>query len=129
MFFLSNCIKSFVPIALILVAPACFADPIDELQLIGHWKTRENIDLVFTKEHNFTMKSPDLPRGAAGEWILHPDGQLEMIVTAELNTAMQQKPVPEQQLQKQRLSASDPDSIQATTPGELTDTWTRIKAP
>ena len=129
MFFSSNCIKSLVAIASILVAPACFADPIDEQQLIGHWKTRENIDLVFTKEHTFTMKSPDLPRGAAGKWILHPDGQLEMIITAELNSARQQKPVREQKLQKQRLSASGRDIIQATAPGELTDTWTRINAP
>ena len=127
--FFPSCIKSFVAMALILVAPACFADPIDEQQLIGRWKTRENIDLVFTKEYNFTMKSPDLPRGAAGKWILQPDGQIEMIITAELNTAMQQKPVPEQKLQKQRLSASGPDTIQATAPGELTDRWTRIKAP
>jgi hypothetical protein len=50
------------------------------------------------KEHTFTMKSPDLPRGTAGKWILHPDGELEMIVTAELNADMQQKPVPEQRL-------------------------------
>ena len=121
--------KRSVVIALILVAPACFADPIDEQQLIGHWKTRENIDLVFTKEHTFTMKSPDLPRGAAGKWILYPDGQLEMIITAELNAAMLQKPVPEQKLQKQRLSASGRDIIQAAAPGELTDTWTRLKAP
>jgi hypothetical protein len=42
---------------------------------------------------------------------------------------MQQKPVPEQKLQKQRLSASGRDIIQATAPGELTDTWTRINAP
>jgi len=126
--FFPSCIKSFVAVALILVAPACFADPIDEQQLIGRWKTRENIDLVFTKEHTFTMKSPDLPRGAAGKWILYPDGQLEMIVTAELNTDMQQKPVPEQKLQKQRLSASRRDIIQATAPGELTDTWRRVNA-
>ena len=72
------------------------------------------------------MKSPDLPRGAAGKWILHPDGQLEMIVTAELNAAMQQKPVPEQKIQKQRVSASSRDIIQVTAPGELTDMWTRI---
>ena len=78
MFVLSNHMKRSVVIALILVALACFADPIDEQQLIGHWKTRENIDLVFTKEHTFTMKSADLSRGAAGKWILHPDGQLEM---------------------------------------------------
>jgi hypothetical protein len=120
--------KNFVAIALVLVAGACVAGPIDEQQLIGGWKTRENIDLVFTKEHTFTMKSPDLPRGAAGKWILHPDGQLEMIVTAELNAAMQQKPVPEQKIQKQRLSASSRDIIQVTAPGELTDTWTRINA-
>ena len=114
---------------MILVAPACFADPVNELQLIGYWKTRENIDLVFTKEHNFAMKSLDLPRGATGKWILGPDGQLEMTITAELNAAMQQKPVPEQKLQKQRLSASGPDIIQATAPGELIDTWTRVKVP
>ena len=127
MFFSSNRIKRSVTTALILVTSASFAGPIDEQQqLIGHWKTRENIDLVFTKEHTFTMKSPDLPRGAAGKWILHPDGQLEMIVTAELNADMQQKPVPEQRLQKQRLSASSRDIIQATAPGQLTDTWTRI---
>ena len=128
MFFSSNRTKRPVAIALILVVTACFAAPIDEQQPIGHWKTRENIDLVFTKEHTFTMKSPDLPRGAAGKWILHPDGQLEMIVTAELNADMQQKPVPEQKLQKQRLVASSRDIIQATAPGELTDTWTRINA-
>jgi len=63
MSFSSNRIKRSVGIALILVAAVCFAGPIDEQQLIGHWKTRENIDLVFTKEHIFTMKSPDLPRG------------------------------------------------------------------
>jgi hypothetical protein len=119
---LPSCIESFVAISLILAAPACFADPIDEQQLIGRWKTRENIDLVFTKEHTFTMKSPDLPRGVAGKWILYPDGQLEMIVTAELNTDMQQKSVPEQKLQKQRLSASRGDIIQDTALGELTDT-------
>jgi len=72
MFFSSNRIKDFVAIALILVVPACFADPIQEQQLIGHWKMRENIDLVFTKEHVFTMKSPDLLRGAAGKWICIP---------------------------------------------------------
>ena len=83
MFVLSNHMKRSVAIALILVAPACIAGPIDEQQLIGRWKTRENIDLVFTKEHTFTMKSPDLPRGAAGKWILHPDRQLKMIITAE----------------------------------------------
>lgn len=121
--------KTSVAIAAVLFAATCFADPIDEQQLIGHWKTRENIDLVFTKEHTFTMKSPDLPRGAAGKWILYPDGQLEMIITAELNPAMLQKPVPEQKLQKQRLSASGRDIIQAAAPGELTDTWTRLKAP
>ena len=93
--------KRSVVIALILIAAACFAGPIEEQQLIGHWKTRENIDLVFTKEYTFTMKSPDLPRRAAGEWILQPDGQLEMIIRAELDTAMQQKPVSEQKLQKQ----------------------------
>jgi len=129
MFFSSNRIKRSVTTALILVTSASFAGPIDEQQLIGHWKTRENIDLVFTKEHTFTMKSPDLPRGAAGKWILYPDGQLEMIVTEELNAAMQQKPVPEQKLQKQKLSASSRDVIQATAPGEQTDTWTRINAP
>ena len=75
------------------------------------------------------MKSPDLPRGAAGKWILCPDGELEMIITAELNPAMLQKPVPEQKLQKQRLSPSGRDIILAATPGELTDTWTRLKAP
>ena len=121
--------KKCVATALILVATACFAGPIDEQQLIGHWNTRENIDLVFTKEHTFTIKSPDLPRGAAGKWILHSDGQLEMIITAELNAAMQQKPVPEQKLQKQRLIASSRDVIQATAPGELTDTWRRINRP
>ena len=127
MFFSSSRVGTCSSLVLILVASASFAGPIDEQQLIGHWKTRENIDLVFTKEHTFTMKSPDLPRGAAGKWILYPDGQLEMIVTAELNGDMQQKPVPEQKLQKQRLSASSRDIIQATAPGELTDTWTRIK--
>jgi hypothetical protein len=121
--------KRSVAIALVLVVPACLAVPITEQQLIGHWKTRENIDLVFTKEHTFTMKSPDLPRGAAGKWILSGDGQLEMIITAELNPAMQQKPVPEQKLQKQKVSASGPDIILATAPDELTDTWTRIKGP
>ncbi len=121
--------KTSVAIGLVLVAGACFAGPIDEQQLIGHWKTRENIDLVFTKEHTFTMKSPDLPRGAAGKWILHPDGQLEMIVTAELSATMQQRPVPEKKIQKQRLSAFSRDIIQATAPGELTDTWIRINAP
>jgi len=114
---------------MILAVSACFAGPIEERQLIGHWKTRENIDLVFTKEHTFTMKSPDLPRGAAGKWLLHPDGQLEKIVTAELNVAMQQKPVPEQKLQKQRLNAPNRDIVQATAPGEKTDTWTRISRP
>jgi hypothetical protein len=49
-----------------------------------------------------------------------------MIITAELDTAMQQKPVSEQKLQKQKLSASGPDTIQATAPGELTDTWIRV---
>ena len=114
MSFSSNRTKRSVAIALILIVTACFAAPIDEQQVIGHWKTPENIDLVFTKEHTFTMKGPDLPRGAAGKWILHPDGQLEMIVTAELNADMQQKPVPEQKLQKQRLVASSRDIIQAT---------------
>jgi hypothetical protein len=121
--------KAFVAIAAVLFAGTCFADPTEEQQLIGHWKTRENIDLVFTKEHTFTMKSPDLPRGAAGKWTLHPDGQLEMIFTAELNDAMRRKPVPEQKLVKQRLCASSRDIIHAAAPGELTDTWTRIKAP
>ena len=65
--------------------------------------------------------------GAAGKWILYPDGQLEMIVTAELSAAMHQKPVAEQKLQKQRLNPSGRDIIRATVPGELTDTWTRIK--
>jgi hypothetical protein len=128
MFVLLKHMKRSVAIALMLVAPACFAGPIDEQQLVGHWKTREKIDLVFTKEHIFTMKSPDLPRGAAGKWILHPNGQMEMIITAELNAAMQQKPVPKQKLQKQRLSASGPDIIQVTAPGELTDTWRRVNA-
>jgi hypothetical protein len=109
--------KTLASIALVLIAGTCFAAPIDEHQLIGHWKTRENIDLIFTKEHTFTMKSPDLPRGAAGKWILHPDGELEMIITAELNAAMHQKPVPEQKLQNQRLSASSRDIIQATRAG------------
>jgi len=126
MFFSSNGIRGLVATGLILVAASCFGGPIDEEQLIGHWKTRENIDLVFTKEHTFTMKSTDLPRGAAGKWILYADGQLDMIVTAELNAAMQQKSVPEQKLQKQRLSASGRDIIEATVPGELTDTWTRV---
>jgi len=40
---------------------------------------------------------------------------------------MQQKPVPERKIQKQRLNVSDPDIIQATAPGELTDTWTRLR--
>ena len=128
MFFSLNRIKRSVAIALILNATVCIAGPIDEQQLIGHWKTRENIHLVFTKEHTFTMKSPDLPRGAAGKWILCADGQLEMIVTAEVNAAMQQKPMPEQKLQKQRLSARGRDIIEATAPGELTDTWTRVNA-
>jgi hypothetical protein len=75
------------------------------------------------------MKSPDLPRGTAGKWILHPDGQLEMIVTAELDTATQQKPVPEQKFENQRLSASNRDIVQATAPGGKTDTWTRIYTP
>ena len=127
MFFSSNRLQRSVAVGLILVGAACFAGAIDEQQLIGHWKTRENIDLVFRKEHTFTMKSPDLPRGAAGKWILYPDGELEMIVTAELNSAMQQKPVPEQRLQKQKLIASSRDIIQATASGELTDTWTRIR--
>jgi hypothetical protein len=121
--------KTLAAIASILAISACLADPPDEQQLIGHWKTRENIDLVFTKEHTFTMKSPDLPRGAAGKWILHPDGQLEMVITAELNVAMQQKPVPEQKIQGQRLTASSPDIIQVAAPGGLTDTWTRTNAP
>lgn len=120
--------KTIIAIALVLIAGASPAGTINEQQLIGHWKTRENIDLVFTKEHTLTMKSPDLPRGAAGKWILHPDGQLEMIVTAELDAALQQKPVPTQKLQMQRLSASSRDIIQAIAPGELTDTWTRISA-
>jgi hypothetical protein len=121
--------KSLVAIVLVLINCACLADSVDEQQLIGHWKTRENIDLVFTKEHTFTMKSPDLPRGAAGKWVLHPDGQLDMIITAELNAAMQQKPVPEQTIQGQRLTASSRDTIQVTAPGGLTDTWTRAHAP
>jgi hypothetical protein len=40
---------------------------------------------------------------------------------------MQQKPLPEQKIQKQRLSVSDPDIIQATAPGELPDTWIRLR--
>jgi len=98
--------KTLAAITSVLVAGTCFAGPPDEQQLIGHWRTRENIDLVFTKEHTFTMKSPALPRGAAGRWLLHPDGQLDMIVTTELNAAMQQKPVPQQQIQGQKLTAS-----------------------
>jgi hypothetical protein len=129
MFFSPDRVRRCIALALILVTSASFADRIDEQQLIGHWKTSENIDLVFTKEHTFTMKSADLPRGAAGKWILNPDGQLEMTVTAELTADMQQKPVPEQKLQKQRLSASSRDIIQATAPGELTDTWIRINPP
>jgi hypothetical protein len=64
--------KRSVVIALILVAQACFAGPIEEQQLIGHWKTRENIDLLFTKEHTFTMKSPDLPPGVAANGFYSP---------------------------------------------------------
>lgn|SRR5215211_7622057 len=120
--------KTLAAIASILAISPCLAGPPEEQQLIGHWKTRENIDLVFTKEHTFTMKSPDLPRGAAGKWILHPDGQLEMVITAELNVAMQQKPVPEQKIQGQRLTASSPDIIHVAAPGGLTDAWTRTTA-
>jgi hypothetical protein len=76
------------------IAANCLADPPTEQELIGHCKTSDKIDLVFTKEHTFTMKSPDLPRGAAGTWVLHPNGKLDMIVTAELNDAMQQKAAP-----------------------------------
>ncbi len=116
-------------VASLLVAVTCLADPPSEQQLIGHWKTRENIDLVFTKEHTFTMKSPDLPRGAAGKWILHLDGKIDMIVNAEVNAAMQQKPVPEQMIQGQTLTAAVEDTIRVTAPGGLTDTWTRTHAP
>jgi hypothetical protein len=112
-----------------LIGATCLAGAPSEEQLIGHWKTRENIDLVFTKEHTFTMKSPNLPRGAAGKWILHPDGKIDMIVNAEMNAAMQQKPVPEQTIQGQTLTASGRDTIQVTAPSGLTDTWTRINAP
>jgi hypothetical protein len=112
-----------------LLAASCLADPPNEQQLIGHWKTRENIDLVFTKEHTFTMKSPNLPRGAAGTWVLHPDGKIDMIVTAEVNAAMEQKPVPQQTIRAQTLTASGRDTIQVTAPGGLTDTWTRTNAP
>ena len=111
------------------VAITCFAGPPDEQHLVGRWKTRENIDLVFTKEHTFTMKSPDLPRGAAGKWLLHADGQLEMVVTAELNASMQQKPVAEQKIPGQKLTASGRDIIQVNAPGGSTDTWTRTNAP
>ena len=41
MSFSSNRTKRSVAIALILVVTACFAAPIDEQQVIGHWKTRE----------------------------------------------------------------------------------------
>ena len=74
------------------------------------------------------MKSVDLPRGVAGKWILYPDAQLEMIITAELNAAAQQKSAPEQKLQNQRLSASGRNIMQTTAPNELTDTWTRVNA-
>jgi len=121
--------KTIAAMILFVVATTCFAGPPDEQQLIGRWKTRENINLVFTKEHAFTMKSPDLLRGAAGKWILHTDGQLEMVVTAELNAAMQQKPVPEQKIPGQTLTASGRDIIQVSAPGGLTDTWTRTNAP
>jgi hypothetical protein len=114
---------------LFLFVASCLAEPPTEQQLVGHWKTRENIDLVFTKEHTFTMKSPNLPRGAAGTWVLHPDGKLDMIVDAEVNSALQQKPVPQQKIQEQTLSASGRDTIQVVAPGGLTDTWTRTNAP
>jgi hypothetical protein len=121
--------KTLAAITSLLVAITCVASPPDEQQLVGHWRTRGNIDLVFTKEHAFTMKSPDLPRGAAGKWILHGDGELEMIVTAELNAAMEQKPVPEQKIQGQKLTASGRDIIQITAAGGLTDKWTRTNTP
>ena len=117
-------------IASFLIAAACLADPPSEQQLIGHWKTRENIDLVFTKEHTFTMKSPNLPRGAAGTWVLRADGKIDMIVNAEMNAPMQQEPVPQQAIHGQILTASGKDTIQVTAPaGGLTDIWTRTNAP
>ena len=111
------------------IAANCLADPPTEQELIGHWKTSDKIDLVFTKEHTFTMKSPDLPRAAAGTWVLHPNGKLDMIVTAELNDAMQQKAAPHQITKGQTFTASGRDRIQASSPSESTDVWTRINTP
>ena len=116
-------------ITLLFVAGTCFADPPSEQQLIGHWKTRENIDLMFTKEHTFTMKSPSLPRGAAGTWVLHADGTIDMIVNAEIDAAMHQKPVPPQTVPGQLLTASGRHTIQVKASGGLSDTWTRTNAP
>jgi hypothetical protein len=49
MFVLLKHMNGSVAIALMLVAPACFAGPIDEQQMVGHWKTREKIDLVLRR--------------------------------------------------------------------------------
>jgi hypothetical protein len=103
----------------------CLAESPDDQQLVGKWKTRENIDLVFTKEHTFTMKSPDLPRGAAGKWILHADGEIELVINAELNSAMQQKPVPEKVLRGQKLTVTNKDMMQVSAPDGTIDMWKR----
>jgi len=118
--------KKLVIVTFLVATAICLAGPPDDQQLIGKWKTRENIDLVFTKEHTFTMKSVDLPRGAAGRWILHSDGELEMIINAELNAAMEQKPVPEQTLGGQKLTVASKDIMQVNAPDGTTDTWTRM---
>ena len=119
--------KSLIAIILCTAVGVCVGGPLVDQQLVGHWKTRENIDLILTAEHTFTMKSPNLPRGAAGKWILHSDGELEMTINAELNAEMQQHPIPEQNVRGQKLSASGPDTIQVVAPGGLTDTWTRAQ--
>jgi len=75
------------------------------------------------------MKSPDLPQGVAGKWVLEPDGKLVMIITAELNAAMQQKPIPEQTLPAQTVKAASKDSVEVASPDGSTHTWTRTAAP
>ena len=53
-----------------LIAATCLADPPSEERLSAIGSRAITSSLVFTKEHTFTMKSPTLPRGAAGKSIV-----------------------------------------------------------
>jgi hypothetical protein len=111
--------------ALLLPPVACLGDSLSEQLLIGRWKTRENITVIFTKEHTLTMKNPDLPIGAAGRWTLHPEGRLEVNITAQLASTMREKPVPQQTV-IQMLTLSGKDVIDVKGLDGLSDRWVRL---